>query len=755
VSRKNFKFKFSFIVVTALVAILGTGTLIALDRYTSNADYWLSGIGLVLPLVAAAAGKVLHPVRQQSASELDGQQEYLCGIVRRQWHEELDRWIPAYPLPVPFSEASTVRISGDDVGVMDSWTAILRDPDRVPPRLAGTFDEIARIFRGDGMPGRLIILGEPGSGKSTLAQSLAVTLSRPGPDPGADDRLPPVPVVLPLADWDPAVPLRDWAAEEMTSSYPWLGASTQMREGSAETLAARLIDQGRILLILDGLDEIPERSRPAAFGRLSAAARKNRAMVITCRREEYGRLVQANGLLPRTPVITLHPLPAAAVRTYLAKGVSEEISSRFSQIEGEIGRHPEGELSQALSSPFALWLLTAAGGYQSLADRIIQSPDREQVMAHLLDAIVPAVYATDYPTETGAGLPARGREEVSIAQDRLARIARHLRDGPGSRQDIDWWRLSDLVPRPVLGGVIGLPLGCLVGAAAGVATAVRYSQHAGVITGAIVGIIVCAFTGIAQVQRPTTPHMVDLHFGWSTWRFAGCLAAGAVVGFTFAYADQQGGGLVPALITTVLVWPVSAIPCAVALSWEAGIEAGFGASILFGLASGILRGNGHPLGSGIAVGLVFAVSGWIFVGLYQPTRDRFTAGPRTQLDRDRASVLTVACAGGIMAAVVYGIALGPVIGIVALVALTVATAGMVSRWATFCVARIWLRLADGFPLTLMGFLDEACARGALRQTGSSYQFRHPDLQTALTGNAPAGIPLAGEAGREQAPLGVR
>jgi hypothetical protein len=106
------------------------------------------------------------------------------------------------------------------------------------------------------------------------------------------------------------------------------------------------------------------------------------------------------------------------------------------------------------------------------------------------------------------------------------------------------------------------------------------------------------------------------------------------------------------------------------------------------------------------------------------------------LQRDRAGSLTVAGTAGIAFGVVYGIALGPFFGAIALVALTVSVAVAVSVWAAFNVSRVWLALTGMVPMQIMAFLYEAYCRGVLRQVGGSYQFRHTELKEALLVPAP-------------------
>jgi hypothetical protein len=55
-----------------------------------------------------------------------------------------------------------------------------------------------------------------------------------------------------------------------------------------------------------------------------------------------------------------------------------------------------------------------------------------------------------------------------------------------------------------------------------------------------------------------------------------------------------------------------------------------------------------------------------------------------------------------------------------------------SAWARLQVARACLAASGRLPWHLMGFLEDAHARGALRQAGAAYQFRHIRLQERLT-----------------------
>jgi hypothetical protein len=738
-SRKYRRVQFPVLVAAALVVIVGVAALVKIE-HTADADFWVSGAAVLVPLVLGVGGKTLRKVKTPSRSELDKQVDDLREELLEQWKDEVRQRIFGYPLPVPFSVTTVVELPVPTTGtyparvpVMDSWSTILEDPLREPPDIDGTFKSITDVFRTDGLNNRLVVLGDPGSGKSILAQWLTLKLLEvPSSSAGAAQEGPSkaIPVLLQLRTWDPAVALRDWAAVQMTHIYPWLSAEIQVRGGTSRTLASQLIEQGRVLMVLDGLDEITPENRLAAFRKLSEVACTSQAMVITCRAREYAQMVyQAGQPLPQMPVIRLNPLPLPAVCTRLMPENSP--SPRFRRLAGRMELNPDGPLARALSSPLALWLVTTVyhdPGRDPM--ELAGFKTRDEILAHLLHGLVGAVYTASYSMPTGNDLTPLDEDAVEVTRERLTRIADYLGPSPAC-QSIDWWRLPAIVPGPFVGGVIGTVVGCLLGAAIGLAAATRFGSRSGILLGVIFGIVTGVLSGVTSVRPQERPRTVDIQFSWDYWRFVGCLTVGVGVGLTAGYADHRGGGLLVGLITAAVAGPACAVPCVVAFGWAPGITAGFTASVALGLSSGLSKGSGHPIWSGFAAGAVFLVSAWIFVGLFQPAKDKYVVSPQSLLDRDRGGSLIVAGTAGVAFAVVYGIALGPVFALVALVALTVAVSLTVSMWGAFNVSRVWLAKNGMFPLTVMSFLNDAYVRGVLRQVGGSYQFRHTELKEAL------------------------
>lgn len=106
---------------------------------------------------------------------------------------------------------------------------------------------------------RVLLRGSAGSGKTTLVQWLAVCAARPHPPAGLKHLTGRVPFVIPLRTVIRGGHLP--SPEELLAAVhnPLHGAQPQ-------GWAHRVLDSGRGLLLIDGMDEIPERDRERARG---------------------------------------------------------------------------------------------------------------------------------------------------------------------------------------------------------------------------------------------------------------------------------------------------------------------------------------------------------------------------------------------------------------------------------------------------------------------------------------------------------
>ncbi len=574
--------------------------------------------------------------------------------------------------------------------------------------------------------GRLVVLGEPGSGKSMLLVRLVLDLlaHRRHGDP--------VPVLVSLASWDPDREDLDlWLEQRLGIDYPWLG-----EPGRTGTKRGReLLDAGAIMLVLDGLDEIPDRVRGRAIARINNALglRPDLGMVLSSRSASFAATVRPREG-PEVRVtgaagVEIEPLALDVIASYLldsAGGPTNEARWRevFTALAAEHDLHP---LSRLFTTPLMAYLARvvynpspdaaedvehhAPGGHPlELLDRS-RFPTPTAIRAHLLDAFVPASYArhrTSAPAPAGPSGSRHGWTRGQAAHF-LTFLAHDLEHRQQGTTDLRWWDLADAAPRMLVGAAIGLmavPAGVLmpfgawlgVGMLVGVTVAMigrRWSPPAlsfnrglaGGLTGSVLG---SAF-GLGMrfalgIHSPAGYFVSGLALGLVPGFLGGFragLAGGLAASFVGAFVGEPemgdsaplvnsvGFGIAAACVVTL---GHSRLP-ARGLRWSPlGILTGLGGGVAIGIAVALQAG----LLGGLVSGLVAAVGGSFGAGLEaKPAEATVAADPQTVLDQDRVTFLTTAMAGGLAiglaAAVVISSVLGPWRGTLAGVADGLAT----------------------------------------------------------------------------------
>lgn len=208
---------------------------------------------------------------------------------------------------------------------------------------AERYDDLLRVMAEVQDPA-LVLLGPPGAGKSSLLQHLELDLCLAGLR-GEIDR---VSLYVPLGgfmgDGGPPPSPRAWLAEAWRRRYPRL-------PGLEELLAA-----GRVVLLLDALNEMPHRGLAdyregvALWKRFlleSIAGTGNRA-VFTCRSLDYSAPLSTPDL--RVPQVRVEPLSDARMRSFLARHAPGHAEEIWASLEGT----PQSGL---LRSPYFLRLL--------------------------------------------------------------------------------------------------------------------------------------------------------------------------------------------------------------------------------------------------------------------------------------------------------------------------------------------------------------------------------------------------------------
>ena len=339
-----------------LLVRLGVGPPEALDAANQ-----LSGVASLFVGVVAlvVAGVALIPAFRRPTRPPENMSEVaqeLAGKIREQWTDEsrARRVNHPYPLPVTWRNAPeelftsrlpTTQADGeeDPAGRPTDETQRGASPeDRVTDRLVKTLREVPT--------GRLVVLGEPGAGKTILLVQLTLDLPRQRTDSA------PVPVLLSVTSWNPKKePLQNWLAGSLKVEYPWL-TRTAPGTASDRTCLEALLQEGKILPLLDGLDEIPDKVRRSALDKINDWLQDGASIVVSCRSEEYGALVrQTDTALGRklsgAAGVVLDPLDAEAVSDYLVEdcGDDEAARKRWKPVT-DLLKKP-GVLTSALETP--------------------------------------------------------------------------------------------------------------------------------------------------------------------------------------------------------------------------------------------------------------------------------------------------------------------------------------------------------------------------------------------------------------------
>lgn len=235
-------------------------------------------------------------------------------------------------------------------------------------------------------PRRLVVTGAAGAGKTVLALELMLALIK---DRAEDD---PVPVRIPIAQWDTSQPLEAMLVQHLTDAYDWPLA-----------LAIGLVDHGLVLPVLDGLDEMdplrddgtPDPDAPRATAALEVLnayqdGRDAGPLILTCRTGHYDAFTPVTHLIDAAR-IAIAPVDAQAAVTYLRNRSRD--GARWQPLLTHLAAQPTGPLATVLSTPWRLCLTATV--YHRTGDpaELLTHPTADDIDQHLLARFVPA--ATD------------------------------------------------------------------------------------------------------------------------------------------------------------------------------------------------------------------------------------------------------------------------------------------------------------------------------------------------------------------------
>lgn len=722
----------------AVTRLLGSVAVLAVGLVVL---WWFWGQHRVLGEVGFAIGVVLamstatvtvrrwriSRIRRGSGFErtLDAAAAGLARTLREQAHEEERLRLLHEPGPLP------VRWADAAPNLADHWANIRRvDGDAEPLELAGGIAEIRDVFLR--VPSRrLVLLGRGGAGKSVLALRFVLDSLK---NRAAGE---PVAVIFSLASWNPKQGIWRWAASLLAAQHPELG-----RTPTGLTVAEELVRTGRILPVLEGFDELPVNARAVALRTLNRTLDRDAGFVLTSRPTEYRNAVAELGkALNAAAVVTLLPLTMTDLRDYLPRTATKiridgALGTKWDPVLDRMRDEPDEPAVRALRTVLSTPLMTAMARVaysDTSADPAVlldqqRFPTRRDIEDHLLDQLVPTVYA-DTAEEFEREPQLRWRAED--ARRWLGFLARDLASR-GTR-DVAWWESGGAVPRLV--SALGAVVAC--------ALAVAMARWVGLVmpawwfgwpipVWAAFG-LVCVFPLIdgivTAVSSPSVPRGLRLR-----GRPRPVLFRLAVLGVLLVLC-ALGPSL--ALNIPIAYWLMAVVVVAVLLVvLRVVLQRPVDVTGATGPAS-LLRGDRSMA---LTLGPLLVVSRSAL--LSWPLTDALLCGPYLLFWWSRIDSGSVP---------VWRWLLSSLLTLVVLLGY-----GMfVSAWGRFVATRAMLAIAGKMPWRMMSFLADAHRRGVLRQAGGVYQFRHARLQDRLSGAVPPGASRPARPGRWRMLAAVR
>jgi NACHT domain len=601
------------------------------------------------------------------------------------------------------AEARSRLIGINEAGDEPANVRFIREPGRfreVGGAREGELDTVL-VYYQSLSPQRLVILGAPGAGKTVLALELQIQLLEQRlHNPGTA-----VPVLINAASYDTGMTWERWLTRHLALRYA-VGIPA----------AASLVRNGRILPIIDGLDEVdpagtPQRAHVLVKQLNSWVRGRERApLVVTCRRGGYRELLRE---IDRATHVEMIPLTSGQAANYLQQQfLNPDEARRWEPALADLAAQPDGRLAAQLATPWRLTLALAAfrdGGDPATllpaAAGVTSSQNAEFADSLLLGSYIPAAVNLH-------GAPRRYSSQqvqhwLTVLAEGLAWQARHKRSATDIQLDT-WWRpAGQWITRLVHVVLAAIPfqLWLVAGALSGY----------GALAFLILFLGMAAFAALNRHPRRLNFREIATRRG--ILRLAVGLLPGLAFGVLIAIEDVGSFGIAGSLALAAVI---GLIPGA-----AAGLILGIGSSSPQAVSPrDIIRKDGR---FGLVYGLTFGLLGAL---LYVLTIS-FDAGENLQFQSssfpldDPFSIITTGLDSNLFGVLGKGLIFGLSLGF------TVGIARGAGAWVRYHIAVGFTALRCRGPLRFDTFLDWAQHVGLLRVSGVTYQFRHRQLQDWL------------------------
>ncbi len=243
------------------------------------------------------------------------------------------------------------------------WEDLENPQQELPPgtRILDKFDEL-------GAGRTLLILGEPGSGKTTTLLELARDLI----NRTEADLTQPIPVVFNLSSWEgDRQAIADWLVRELYTKYQ-----------VSQQIGKAWVQEQRLLLLLDGLDEVSREIRENCVDALNEFCQEyGQTEIVVCSRiRDYEAL---SSQLKFQAAIYLQPLSLEQIQEYL-KNAGSELTAVRKALESDV------KLQEFSRSPLILSIISLA--YQGMSIEELPSHSHTELREHLFNAYIQRMF---------------------------------------------------------------------------------------------------------------------------------------------------------------------------------------------------------------------------------------------------------------------------------------------------------------------------------------------------------------------------
>lgn len=684
----------------------------ALDERSQLATVW-AYYAVIVGMLASVLRFLLRPLFDQVPDKtLSSLVELLESQSFNQWSEEATRRKLINPSPIAIKwSAIRLGFGGSAESPHTSPSLIPRIPgvDRVRTTdllRGGYATQLHRVYAGLDS-GRLVISGTHGSGKTGSAIRLvleAISYRRSFED-DKQRALIPVPLMLSTFDYSSEVGLWDWMATRTRDllAMPATAAGTQD--------ALRLLKSGRVAIVFDGLDAVALADR-AIF--ISEVNKLQHRVVLLANRESL-RLLPTE--LVDATIVELQPVTVDAVTTYINEVLTKQARVYWRPADAVLRGNTATALREVMSSPFYVSLVPLTCRTADDVAQLISTATSEASREFLLRRLVEEAYEIR-PETLGRR---RQRRSARVVWSTLKLLADRMTTNL-TPVGLKWWELADSVPRLSIAVLGAMALGPPVGLALFAAWYVIWTEHEVLNVqdprpALLVGFVIGATMGVASVLLRNEPGRISLHWRGllSVRRWAFAIGSGLLASF--------GEASLTALITLVATFDPGLVAVTVLITVPFATLSVAAFVLLLTDASPYARRNRavapqDVYTTDLAATMALMGSAAFFSALFPSIITSVAAGllypDGTWFMLKRSLQLSVAT--------------------VAIPCTVWALMGSAS-WKFF-VLSLYLRLRIGAPLRLMHFLQDARDRGVLRTAGSTYEFRHLELQAFLSRETP-------------------